>query len=392
MADKIIRNTKLDTLLSKLATKLTSIFWRKAETIQVTIDTTPTADSNNLVTSGGVKTYVDNHTPTVPVSDVTVDNVSVVNNGVAEIPAIPTDAVKTSVQSLTDAQKMQARNNLDLYCDKAGTVTVEFDSSGTFKIYPGSSSTQGWYKASNTPIAKTAIVGGSYSKLPNGGGQGTEYQISASDIVDGLNAYVVYEDPDYQMGPYIIVALEDGAQADGASGLSAGVWLYNSNDSAIDAYVEWVEYEGTVTEQIPSKYVPIPVEDVQIGNVSVVTSKIAHIPAPLDNYARVNGGSITEWNKEYASGSTSPSITLPALPVSLTTANEIRYIFEAGSANATFTAPSGVILGDADGFAGLSAGNSLAYTDLVTGSIYECSFVVLDSTHISLIMKEHVMA
>lgn len=68
-ADKIIRNSKLDTFLSKLATKLTAIFWRKAETTQVSIDNTPTANSDNLVKSGGVKTYVDGFVeanPTVP--------------------------------------------------------------------------------------------------------------------------------------------------------------------------------------------------------------------------------------------------------------------------------------------------------------------------------------
>ena len=57
-ADKIIRNSKLDTFLSKLATKLTAIFWRKAETTQVSIDNTPTASSNNLVKSGGVYDFV----------------------------------------------------------------------------------------------------------------------------------------------------------------------------------------------------------------------------------------------------------------------------------------------------------------------------------------------
>lgn len=58
MADKIIRNSKLDTFLSKLATKLVSIFWRKAETTQVSIDNAPTASSNNLVKSGGVYDFV----------------------------------------------------------------------------------------------------------------------------------------------------------------------------------------------------------------------------------------------------------------------------------------------------------------------------------------------
>jgi len=78
MADKIIRNTKLDTLLDMLATKLPAIFWRKAETTQVSIDNTPTANSNNLVKSGGVKSYVDNAIPTVP-SD--LDDLSDVNLG-----------------------------------------------------------------------------------------------------------------------------------------------------------------------------------------------------------------------------------------------------------------------------------------------------------------------
>lgn len=78
MADKIIRNSKLDTFLSKLATKLASIFWRKAETTQVSIDDTPTANSNNLVKSGGVKSYVDEAIPTVPTisTDVEADKAS----------------------------------------------------------------------------------------------------------------------------------------------------------------------------------------------------------------------------------------------------------------------------------------------------------------------------
>lgn len=58
MADKIIKNSKLDTFLSKLATKLATIFWRKAETTQVSIDNTPTANSNNLVKSSGVYSEV----------------------------------------------------------------------------------------------------------------------------------------------------------------------------------------------------------------------------------------------------------------------------------------------------------------------------------------------
>jgi hypothetical protein len=114
-ADKIIRNSKLDTFLSKLATKLTAIFWRKAETTEVAVDSTPTANSNNLVKSGGVKSYVDNAIPSVPVQDVTVGGSSVVSSGTAVIPAIP-DAVEAnptvpSGTTPTDLQNLKVGNN-----------------------------------------------------------------------------------------------------------------------------------------------------------------------------------------------------------------------------------------------------------------------------------------
>lgn len=102
MADKIIRNTKLDTLLSKLATKLASIFWRKGETTQVSVDSTPTSASTNLVTSGGVKSYVDGAIPSVPVQDVTLGGTSVLSSGTAVLPAYPTvPTISTNVA--TDA-------------------------------------------------------------------------------------------------------------------------------------------------------------------------------------------------------------------------------------------------------------------------------------------------
>ena len=107
------------------------------------------------------------------------------------------------------------------------------------------------------------------------------------------------------------------------------------------------------------------------------------------NYALAN--SVSAWNTEVRAGSVTPSVTLPA-PAGTGVAEEIRYTFTAATAAASFTAPSGYILADEDGFAGLSAGNTLSYSALTTGSIYECSFVVLDATHISLIMKEHKTA
>ena len=51
---KVIDNTNLGYLISKIK----AAFWGKNETTQVSIDNTPTANSNNLVKSGGVHSSI----------------------------------------------------------------------------------------------------------------------------------------------------------------------------------------------------------------------------------------------------------------------------------------------------------------------------------------------
>ena len=94
MAYDVIDTSNFGRFLGKIKTLLTG-FWSKADTTELTIDSTPTANSNNLVKSGGVKDYVDNAIPSVPVQDVTVGGSSVVSSGTAAIPAIP-DAVEAN--------------------------------------------------------------------------------------------------------------------------------------------------------------------------------------------------------------------------------------------------------------------------------------------------------
>lgn len=52
---KVIDSTNLGYLVSKIK----AAFWPKTDTVQISIDASPTANSTNLVTSGGVKSYVD---------------------------------------------------------------------------------------------------------------------------------------------------------------------------------------------------------------------------------------------------------------------------------------------------------------------------------------------
>lgn len=89
---KVIDSTNLGYLIGKMK----AAFWRKTDVVSIGIDNTPTASSSNLVTSGGVKAYVDGAIPSVPVEDVTVGGASVVSSGTAVIPAIPNITISSS--------------------------------------------------------------------------------------------------------------------------------------------------------------------------------------------------------------------------------------------------------------------------------------------------------
>ena len=59
---KQVDSSNIGTLLQGVFTKIKNAFWAKDSTSQLSIDSTPTANSNNLVKSGGVKAYVDGKT------------------------------------------------------------------------------------------------------------------------------------------------------------------------------------------------------------------------------------------------------------------------------------------------------------------------------------------
>ena len=69
---KIIDNTNLGYLISKIK----SAFWPKTDVVQIGLDDTPTANSNNLVKSGGVKSALDTKQETL----VSGTNIKTINN------------------------------------------------------------------------------------------------------------------------------------------------------------------------------------------------------------------------------------------------------------------------------------------------------------------------
>lgn len=111
----------------------------------------------------------------------------------------------------------------------------------------------------------------------------------------------------------------------------------------------------------------------------------------ITSYPRITSASGLAWNTELYLGSATPDVTLPEI-ANTDFAQEIRIIFIASGTTASFTAPTGVYVADEEGFSGLSTGNTLALSDLTTGSYYECSFAVLDATHITAIVKEWATA
>lgn len=148
MANDVIDSTNVGSLLQGIFTKIKNAFWQKSEVAELPIDATPTANSNNLVKSGGVysalsgkqdtvvfntaynassnKAATMSDIPSVPVTDVTVGGTSVVSSGTAAIPSIPT--VPTIVT--------------DIAANKTSTTTTASPSGVYAEVHPAIATTQ----------------------------------------------------------------------------------------------------------------------------------------------------------------------------------------------------------------------------------------------------------
>lgn len=104
----------------------------------------------------------------------------------------------------------------------------------------------------------------------------------------------------------------------------------------------------------------------------------------METFSEVS--SVTRWNVIRPNQTETPNLTLPT-PES-GKPQEILYVFTAMTTGATFTAPSGYSLFDEDKTLA-TATNSIAYTDLTVGNLYECDFLVVGPNKISLLKVEH---
>lgn len=96
---KIIDNTNLGYLISKIK----AAFWPKTDVVQIGLDNTPTANSDNLVKSGGVKTALDakQNTLVSGTNIKTINNQSLLGSGNLSIEGGSGTSVKTYIFNYT---------------------------------------------------------------------------------------------------------------------------------------------------------------------------------------------------------------------------------------------------------------------------------------------------
>lgn len=286
---------------------------------------------------------------------------------------------------LTDAY------NID-WTDEAGTVyggKFDLDKVYNQKVYRAFTGTENWTSAGsvgnglrytcnrNTYLPNASTVGQLSSHLrysANNGNWGV-YRVSTSNIVisdeDGhfgdVESFKTWLAEQYAAGTPLVIMTTRATSSPNEHSISVPTisTLKGSNSISADCGPVTLTYmsEGLLTDADYTNLVQ------QIADKSIAYPLVS---APA-------------WNAMQQVGSVTPAITLPDIGTP-STAQEFRYIFEAATANASFTAPSGVYL--TDGSTKTAAGGTLAYTDLTVGSVYECSFAVLTSTLIAVVMKE----
>lgn len=151
---------------------------------------------------------------------------------------------------------------------------------------------------------------------------------------------------------------------------ASGTYFINAFSYSIGGTVYVSEFNGVGTiVNIDDKYISSTFASKEYVD-SAIVSKI--------------NSELTEWNTVVHAGTISPDVVLPD-PSPLVD-NNLIYTFIAETNTASFTAPDDYIL-SSESFADLETENTIVFTDLTPGMLYECHFCVLDDTHIGLVMK-----
>ena len=268
MAFKVIDDTNLGYLLGKLK----SFFWKASDVVQIGLDSTPTANSDNLVKSGGVKSYVDSAIPSVPVTDVTVGGTSVVSNGTAVIPSIPTVPV-------TDVT--------------VGGTSVVSNGTAAVPAIPDAVEANPTVPSGTTPTALQNVkVGNSYYSVATAAALNDLTDVNAGSPSDG--DVLTYDQatgkwfPDAPSGG----ELSTDVVADKASNLKA------STPKSVYDFVK------------PQSQSSVPVGGLEAGilyNLSTLTGSVT-----IDLATPADANVANEYAFTFTAGSTAPTITWPS--------------------------------------------------------------------------------
>ena len=131
--DKVINGSNLGHLWQKIR----AAFWGKDETTEISIDSTPTANSTNVVTSGGVKAALDSKQNTlVSGTDIkTINNQTILGSGNLQI---DTSNVVQHTTAYWDAATgyVPADGEIVVYTDYS-TITETVEGQTVTKYVPG---------------------------------------------------------------------------------------------------------------------------------------------------------------------------------------------------------------------------------------------------------------
>jgi len=164
--------------------------------------------------------------------------------------------VSTSQQSLTSAQKMQARKNQGLYYEEEGRVDIEYD--GTYE------GEDDFVKISDEIPTRAQLLAANLTYRYCGNTY--DFQLSDEEIVDmsryGLDGYIqcghiIYDADEEGIGVSIIIANDPFATEEG---IPKGIYTLRNPDRPVvageESYLESISYDATVVHQIETKYIP----------------------------------------------------------------------------------------------------------------------------------------
>ena len=162
MANDVIDSTNVGSLLQGIFTKIKNAFWQKSEVNELPIDATPTANSNNLVKSGGVYSALSGKQDTI-VFNTTYNASSNKAATMSDVPTISTDIASDATSDTKTASPKAVKTFVEnkgygTYSKPSGGIPASDLASGVIPTVPTISTDVATDKSSTTKTASPSAV------------------------------------------------------------------------------------------------------------------------------------------------------------------------------------------------------------------------------------------